>query len=61
MPKDNNLRQHIRKVMEKTEEELLCQWFNRIHKILNETVFRKLTIKEYTKLVNLIGKVYKLK
>lgn len=29
-----------------------------IHNILNETVWRKLTIKEYQKLTRLIGKVF---
>jgi len=29
-----------------------------IHKILNETIYRKLTLKEYKKLINLIYKIF---
>lgn len=32
----------------------------KIHEILNETIYRKLTFKEYKKLVKLIGKVFDL-
>lgn len=49
---------HSSKTPEAVDVEGYKELGGKIHKILNETVYRKLTLKEYRKLTRLIGNVF---